>query len=108
MDHKPCLYVSGPMSGYDECNFPAFNEAAGYLRSLGHPVVNPADFGADPGVRWADCLKRDLVVLIHCEAVVTLDGWEKSNGARLEVHVATELGIPVVSFAGVKRQGGLR
>jgi hypothetical protein len=30
--------------------------------------------------------------------VVTLPGWQNSKGARLETHVAAELGIPVVEL----------
>lgn len=96
---KPCIYISGPMSGYEDWNFKAFNEAAIKLRSAGYPTINPADFGANPNDTWESCLKRDIAVLVHCETVVTLDGWEKSRGASLEVYVAKALGIPVVSIS---------
>lgn len=32
------------------------------------------------------------------DAVVVMPGWEASQGARLEVHVARECGIPVVEL----------
>jgi len=37
------IYIAGPMTGLPEFNYPAFNAAAEYLRSLGHHVENPAD-----------------------------------------------------------------
>jgi hypothetical protein len=86
------------MSGYPNWNFEMFNKTADALRGVGYHVINPADFGANPDETWSQCLKRDLAVLFHCEHVITIDGWENSRGARLEVHVARELGIPVTPF----------
>ena len=40
---KKTIYVSGPMSGLPDLNFPAFHAAAAELRALGHTVVNPAE-----------------------------------------------------------------
>jgi hypothetical protein len=92
------IYVSGPMSGMPHYNFPAFNTAANMLRSSGFGVINPADFGSDAGISWRKCLERDLMVMFHADVVVTLPGWEKSKGAQLETHVATALGIPVMTI----------
>lgn len=82
------------MTGYPEFNFPAFHEAKSRLKKLGFKVCSPADFG--PEGTWEDCLKRDLRYVVKCDAVVTLPGWRQSRGAKLEVHVAKALGMPVV------------
>jgi hypothetical protein len=89
------IYISGPMSGYENYNFPAFNAAANEFRSRGYGVINPADFGDDPSKTWRQCLERDLVVMFNADLVLTLTGWENSKGAKLEVFVAESLGIPV-------------
>lgn len=89
------LYVSGPMTGIPEWNFPAFNAAAEQLRAYGYDVVNPADGGADEATTWAEYLKEDLRLLLACDGVATLPGWTGSRGACLEVHVARALGMPV-------------
>jgi hypothetical protein len=94
-------YLSGPMTGLPAFNFPAFHEAARFLRSQGHEVVSPAELDeADdvkPGMRpWAEYLRRDLAALLGCEAVAVLPGWRDSKGASLEVHVASALGMPVL------------
>lgn len=85
------LYVCGPMTGIAEFNFPAFNAAADRLRAAGYDVVNPAEFGSEDD--WATCLKRDLGYVVQVDGLALLPGWADSRGARLETHVAHELGI---------------
>lgn len=41
-------------------------------------------------------MKFDLPAVLDSDAVAVLPGWERSTGARLEVHVARVCGIPVV------------
>lgn len=91
------LYLAGPMSGLPEFNFPAFHARASALRLEGHTVLNPAELdGGDTSGTWAEYLRRDLALLLECEAVAVLPGWEKSRGANLEVHVARSLEMPVL------------
>src|SRR5690606_41767260 len=40
---KPFWYLSGPMSGYPQYNFPAFAKAAETLRGFGYNLVSPAE-----------------------------------------------------------------
>jgi len=89
------VYISGPMSGYPDLNFPSFHEAAAKLRALGHEVVNPAELGEHADWQWADYLKRDLKVLLDCDAVYALAGWRDSKGASIECDVAIRLGMLV-------------
>jgi hypothetical protein len=91
------LYVAGPMSGYPDCNYPAFNEAAEALRSLGYEVINPAEFGE--GRHYVDFIREDLRLMLDCHGVATLEGWWESVGARNEVSVAGILKMPVRSVA---------
>lgn len=93
------LYVCGPMSGIPHHNFPAFERAARALEEAGYEVVNPAELdepGHIPGTwPWEDYLRRDLLKLLACEGVATLPAAIASKGARLEMHVARELKMPV-------------
>lgn len=41
-------------------------------------------------------MKGDLEILRRCDAVLTVEGWEKSQGAQMEVAEANRLGLPVV------------
>lgn len=89
------VYISGPMSGIPDFNFPAFHTAAAALRAKGFDVVNPAEVNVDAAMTWEQCLRTDIKLLCDCDALALLPGWENSKGAHLEVHVAHRLGIKV-------------
>ena len=97
---KPIMYVSGPMTGLPEFNFPAFNIVADEFRAAGWEVRNPADKGIIDEWTWADYLRYDLREISECDAIYTLPGWRESKGARLEMHVASELGIEWLNPSG--------
>ena len=89
----PRVYLAGPMSGIEALNFPAFHKAAASLRASGYDVVNPAEINSDPNAGWNACMRADIAQLVTCDRIALLPGWEKSKGARLEKHIATELGM---------------
>lgn len=89
------------MSGIAENNFPAFNAAAGRLRSLGFSVVNPAEISVSNPGDWHSCLRADIQELCGCDWIALLPGWERSQGAHLETHVAHRLGIKVFMIEDV-------
>jgi Domain of unknown function (DUF4406) len=95
---KSPVYISGPMTGLPQFNFPAFNTAAAALRSMGYTVVNPAEFGEGEGLAWSDYLRKDIRALMDCATIVLLPGWGASKGARLEEHIARELGMAVLTL----------
>ena len=98
MSVKEPVYVSGPMTGYPEFNYPAFTHACRVLRDQGLTVLSPHEVGETPGLTWADYIRKDLALLAQAQSVVVLDGWECSRGAQLEVYIAHALGMPVVPF----------
>ena len=87
------IYISGPMTGYPELNFPAFAEKAKELRSQGFDVCNPAEHDEVPNQEWSFYLRKDIRLLMDCQALHLLPGWEKSKGAKLEHYIACELGM---------------
>ena len=93
------LYIAGPMTGMKDFNRPAFNAAAKFLVRRGFKPLNPAwlDHGEAGGV-WEDYLKRDIPHLLKCDGVVVLPGWDTSRGAKLEVRVAREVGMPIFAI----------
>lgn len=100
------IYISGPMTGLPEFNFPAFNAAAENLRLMGHEVSNPAEKGELEGYSHADYLAIDLIEVCKLRipagteigSVVLLPGWENSKGALMEVATAKSLDIPVITL----------
>lgn len=95
------FYLSGPMSGIEDFNFPAFHAEAKRLRELGHEVINPAEVNAEHGLPWETYLRRDIKALCDCEGVALMPGWEVSKGAHLEVHVAHRLGMVIIQTAEI-------
>lgn len=88
------VYLSGPMSGIPDNNFPAFHEWAARLRAQGYDVVSPAEI--QEAETWELCLRADLREMCNCEAIALMPGWENSKGANLELHVAHRLGMQVI------------
>ena len=93
------LYLAGPMTGQPEWGRPAFAAAAAQLRAAGHRVTNPGELPLDLARPWEDYLAETLWLILECQAVALLDGWEHSRGARLEVAWARRLGKPVAPVA---------
>ncbi len=98
------IYLSGPMSGIAEFNFPTFNAEAARLRAAGFEVVNPVDINADPAKSWHDCLRADLAAMLDCDTIALLHGWEGSAGAQLEVHLAHRIGMKIVMAADLPKR----
>ncbi len=96
------VYIAGPMTGIEEFNFPAFQTAAGELYAMGVGHVKHTGHGTPPSPTeakpWETYLRDALRYMLSCNAVVVLPGWRESRGARLEVYVALELGMPVVEY----------
>lgn len=104
---KPSCYTAGPMRGYDYFNFPAFDEAAEWLRDKGWDVISPAEHDRELGLDETLCpelpdwfslenaMRFDLASVIQTDAIVLLPGWWRSEGARKEATVAMWCGRDV-------------
>jgi len=89
------LYISGPMTGYEDHNFPAFFAAEKALKEAGYEVSNPAQYPVVDGETWESCLKRDIKDLVDCDGIALLDGWTASRGAVLEAEIAARVKLPL-------------
>ena len=108
---KAVGYLAGPMTGMPQYNFPAFDEAAAKLRSVGWEIISPAELdrkgGFDPTekhtpeylqvfVRTAKA--RNKGMMARCNHIILLPGWDKSDGTKEELVWARELGMRVLLY----------
>lgn len=122
------IYIAGPMKGIPLFNFPEFDGAEAWitLEWEGWQAVNPAqidrDYGFDPtslpedhdwnvippsaGTR-EEIIRRDIEAVLSCDAIFMLPGWEKSAGAKAELHLARWAGKTIYAdqFAENPRRG---
>ena len=91
---KQKVYISGPIAGYDIAERKlAFLKVQHMLESLGYEAVNPFDNGVPDDANWRMHMKADIAMLIQCDAIYMMPGWEFSTGCKLELDVATSCGI---------------
>ncbi|GGD30623.1 DUF4406 domain-containing protein [Aureimonas glaciei] len=99
------VYLSGPMRGIEDWNYPAFHAAAAKLRAAGHRAFNPAEFPHDGAMEEFPIRQAfaSYAVFICTEAdtIVLLPGWEKSPGANAELSLAKICRLEVVEYEDV-------
>ena len=96
---RPLIYISGPMTLVEDFNRPAFQTAEDALREAGFPVRNPARLhfhGEDP--EYDAWLKAALILMLECDGVALLPGWQTSKGACIEVELARKLNMRIANY----------
>lgn len=99
------VYIAGPMRGYPQYNFPAFDQAAELAKRLGYRPFSPAALDRAVGVDGSrelppgflrECVLRDFVSIYACQAIAMLPGWRDSVGARAEYAIAKWLQLNIL------------
>lgn len=91
------VYISGQITGLDEHEArERFESAETLLSDIGLIPVNPLSFGLHFSDPWEKHIVRDIVLLMGCDAIMMLDNWAESKGARIERNMAEELGLKVL------------
>jgi nucleoside 2-deoxyribosyltransferase len=108
------IYVAGPMRGYHQCNFAAFDEARDILNLIGFTAISPADHDREIGFDYSkpetvdpdavfpmkEVILWDLQQVAECDYIFMLKGWENSVGANLEFSLAKFLGKKIMYDTG--------
>ena len=101
------IYVIGPVTGREDRNRAAFEEARGRLEAAGHETSTPLDFV--PGdADHASAMRMSLCWMLgtgRVDGVARLDGWELSPGASVESEVAMACGVPCGTVAAWEAMG---
>jgi nucleoside 2-deoxyribosyltransferase len=100
------VYIAGPMRGFEDFNYKAFNDAAWDLHEKGYTVISPVTIDIEEGITKGEMedrttqewMKRDLPMMLECDAVVTLPKWAFSEGAMIECQVAMLVGMPIYQY----------
>jgi hypothetical protein len=90
------VYVSGRIKDYPEYK-EHFATACMKVELSGNEWVNPCDVELAPlEESYENYMKADIALLLGCDAIYMLDGWEKSAGARTEHLVAAMCGLQMM------------
>lgn len=102
------VFISGPMTGYPDFNYLAFNEAETQLKRFFAVVVNPAKTdGGDTSKPWVYYIEKNIHFLQQCNCIYLLRGWERSPGAMIEAIIARKLDFRFLYQKGARRYGQL-
>lgn len=93
---KQIVFISGPMTGIKDFNYPAFHRAEVMLRYCGNEVINPAvtcevdtEHIEDPC--WHDYMVSSIMRMKGATAIHFLPGWWWSYGAWVEKIVSLKM-----------------
>lgn len=91
------VYISGAIAHHDlEERKAAFGDAERFLSLKGFDPVNPFKNGLPDDAHWRKHMRADIALLLGCDYIYMLQGWELSKGAKLELDVASSCGIGVL------------
>lgn len=98
MDHRrqTLIYIAGPISSNLGGYKAEFAAAEARLRAMGFDTINPAENPPLPS--WEDYMRHSITQLATADGIALLAGWEHSRGARLEAHIAAELGLERIAL----------
>lgn len=91
------VYIAGPVTGVEgyEKNF---REAEEKLRLAGYEPVNPVAPGLVPGAEYRYYIDRGILMLMECDYIYLMKGWQYSEGAKLEARYGKICGLKRIVF----------
>ena len=86
------IYIAGPITNNPDY-VKQFREAEQMLKKKGFRVLNPIH---NTGDSYKELIDKGLAMLMICDAIYMLPGWEESKGATLEIAYAETVGIEII------------
>jgi hypothetical protein len=91
------------MTGIPHYNVENFNRYAEMARKLGYRVVNPVEMARRIGIKkvlsdkkvFKKLIEAELEAIKDCDAILMLDWWQNSPGAKKELRVALGVRLDV-------------
>ena len=81
---KDKVYISGAIAHYNiDERKGAFLDAENRLRAMGFVPVNPFKNGLPDEAHWREHMRADIRLLLDCNFIYMLQGWELSKGCLL-------------------------
>lgn len=98
------IYIAGAISNNPDYK-QQFRKAERIMKAEGHTVLNPVK---NLGFSYRDYINMGLCELMHCDAIYMLEGWEKSQGAQLELLYARTVGLQAFFEGTAQEMGAMR
>jgi len=97
------FYLSGPMTGLPEYNYPKFERTTKILRSDGYKVLSPHENppytgGGDEHQKWLYYMDLCKTQVEQSTAILLMVGWPNSDGAVKELQWSINLGHGVFYY----------
>ena len=92
------IYISGKITGLHliEAKFNFF-ETEKHLKLKGLTPINPFNIvNYEEDKNWEEYMIECIRVLFYCDAIFMLKNWKDSKGARIERHIAAEMGLKIM------------
>ena len=90
------IYISGKITGLPmEVALANFRYYAYIIKETGNTAINPMELPHKHNKRWESFMKEDIAALMSCDAIIIMDNYQNSKGARLELDLAMLLDIKI-------------
>ena len=90
------IYISGKVTGIEAQAKELFDDIEQRLISEGYGVVNPMSLRHDHDKSWQSYMRECLDALLKCDAIYVLPNYKQSQGAMIELQLASTLGMEVI------------
>lgn len=91
------IYVSGPMTGIKKEDYTRdFNTVKSTLEEQGHLAVTPLENGIPENSSYREHIKADIAMLLDCDTIFMMRGWEYSPGCITEHRIAISCAMKII------------